>query len=384
MQIFDVAVIGAGPAGAVAATYAARTGCKVCLLERKETVGIPVRCGEGIGHQSLLNHIVAKDEWIKNTTKKSVMVSPSGIRVEIESIEDSYILDRKLMDSDLVKEAISSGASYFSSTPVISIKRIETGYECYTPKETFKSSLVILADGVESKLARSLGWNTTLALEDIETSAFARVISPFVDKQACVFFTGSRVAPGGYAWIFPKGTGEANVGLGISGTNSSAGKAKEYLLRFIDSEFPASKVFDIHCGGIPVARYMRPLVSFGAMLVGDAARQVNCLSGAGLGYSFYAGKLCGTIAGEAVKGGAVDINHLKEYERIWKKGFGKQQDRSYALKKFVAQYADDPFLDKIAASLSKEKPSKMNYLRVFMKTFKGHPILLFKVMKLFR
>ena len=120
------------------------------------------------------------------------------------------------------------------------------------------------------------------------------------------------------------------------------------------------------------------------MLVGDAARQVNSLSGAGLAYSLYAGKLAGKTAADAINGNTVNYKHLKTYEKNWHKKFGKQQLRSYSLKKFVEKYGDDSFLDRIAQSLSKEDPSKLNYLKVFTRTFSGHPLLLIKAIKLFR
>ena len=312
------------------------------------------------------------------------MVSPSGIRIELRGTSEDFILDREKMDSDLVKEAINSGVSYFAETPVTSVKKNGELYECITPKKTFSSRILILADGVESRLARFLGWDTTLALSDVETCAFARVVSPLIEKNACIFFTGTRVAPGGYAWVFPRAVGEANVGLGISGNNSEPGKAKQYLERFIESEFPGARISNLHCGGVPVARYIRPLVKYGAMLVGDAARQVNSLSGAGLAYSLYAGKLAGKTAADAINGNTVNYKHLKTYEKNWHKKFGKQQLRSYSLKKFVEKYGDDSFLDRIAQSLSKEDPSKLNYLKVFTRIFSGHPLLLIKAIKLFR
>jgi digeranylgeranylglycerophospholipid reductase len=384
MSEFDIIIAGAGPAGSMAAISASKAGRKVCLLERKARAGVPVRCGEGIGRRGLLDHIEPKPEWICNTIKKAVMISPSGIRIELKGTSEDFILDREKMDSDLVKEAINSGVSFFSETPVTSVQKKGEIYECVTPHKTFSSRILILADGVESRLARFLGWNTTLALSDVETCAFARVISPLIEKNACIFFTGSKIAPGGYAWVFPRAVGEANVGLGISGNNSEPGKAKLYLERFIESEFPGARLSNLHCGGVPVARYIRPLVKEGAILVGDAARQVNCLSGAGLAYSLFAGKLAGKTAAEAFNGNTVNYKHLRLYEKTWNKKYGKQQQRSYSLKKFVEKYADDQFLDRIAQSLSKDDPAKLNYLKVFTRTFSGHPILLLKAIKLFR
>lgn len=384
MSEFDIIIAGAGPAGAMAAISASRAGRKVCLLERKLEVGVPVRCGEGIGKRGLLDHVEPKPEWIINTIKKAVMVSPSGIRIELAGTSEDFILDREIMDSDLVKEAIKSGTSFFCDTPVISIEKSGQLYQCITPGKTFSAKCLILADGVESRLARFLGWDTSLPLSDVETCAFARVVSPLVEKNTCIFYTGTKVAPGGYAWIFPRAVGEANVGLGISGNHSESGKAKQYLERFIESEFPGARISNLHCGGVPVARYIRPLVKDGVMLVGDAARQVNCLSGAGLAYSLFAGKIAGKIAAEAFKDNIFNCKHLRSYEKNWKNRFGKQQLRSYSLKKFVEKYADDSFLDRIAQSLSKEDPAKMNYLRVFSRTFSGHPLLLLKAIKLFK
>ncbi|HLV32317.1 MAG TPA: NAD(P)/FAD-dependent oxidoreductase [Chitinispirillaceae bacterium] len=382
---FDIIVVGAGPAGSMAALSAARNGRSVCLLERKPQAGTPVRCGEGIGHRSLVENIDVRPEWIKSVIKRSIMVAPNGLKVEIANVDESYILDREKMDNDIVKDAIDAGVTYYTKFATTGLKRVgEKEYEVYGNDVSLKSNCIILADGVESKLARFVGWNTTLQLKDIETCAFARVISPLIDNETCIFYTGSKVAPGGYAWVFPRGKGEANVGLGILGVNSKAGSALESLNRFINSEFPAARITNTHCGGVPVTKWIRPLVRDGVMLAGDAARQVNCLSGAGIAYSLYAGKHCGQIAARAFSNGSIDYSFLNKYQQVWDKRYGKQQIRSYSLKEFVTKNADDDFLNRIAVSLSKEDPQKMNYLRVFVRTFSRHPVLLFKAFKLFR
>ncbi|MDO5576882.1 MAG: NAD(P)/FAD-dependent oxidoreductase [Fibrobacter sp.] len=387
---YDIVVVGAGPAGSMAALSAARAGRRVCLLERKAQAGMPVRCGEGTGHRGIAETIGLRKEWIKSLIKKSVMVSPSGLKIAIENVGDSYILDREKMDSDIVKEAVKAGAVYHTQFPVTSLKRTgDTVYEVYGKDSagndtTIETACVILADGVESRLARFAGWDTSLDLKDVETCAFARVTSPLVENETCVFHIGSQVAPGGYAWIFPRGKGEANVGLGILGSKSKSGSAREYLNSFIDREFPGARVTHVHCGGVPAAKWVRPLVRDGVMLVGDAAHQVNSMSGAGITYSLFAGMQCGIAAADAFTNGVVNYKSLKAYEKVWKKRFGKQQERSYALKEFVTKHADDAFLNKIAVSLSKEDPTKMNYLRVFIRTFSKHPVLLFKAFQLFK
>ena len=216
-----------------------------------------------------------------------------------------------------------------------------------------------------------------MALSDVETCAFARVVSPLIEKNACIFFTGTRVAPGGYAWVFPRAVGEANVGLGISGNNSEPGKAKQYLERFIESEFPGARISNLHCGGVPVARYIRPLVKDGAMLVGDAARQVNSLSGAGLAYSLYAGKLAGKTAADAINGNTVNYKHLKTYEKTGTRNSASNSCVSYSLKKFVEKYGDDSFWTGLHNPCPK-RILKIELSESLYQNFSGHPLLLIK------
>jgi len=383
---YDIIVVGSGPAGASAATAAAAGGRRVLLLERKPVPGVPVRCGEGIGHQGLTLSLEPRPEWIKSTVTRARMISPSGINVEIGDVGKSYIMDRERMDADLVKAAVEAGAEFRASSPVVWAEETPSNqYKVICSNAEFHAHCLILADGVESRLARCFGWDTALRLEDIETAAFARIEAAGLENDCCTFHTGSAVAPGGYLWVFPRGEGAANVGLGVIGSRCRPGLPKELLLDFINRAYPGARVTDLHCGGVPVARWVKPLARGGVMLVGDAARQVNAINGAGIAYSLYAGRLAGSVAAGAFDGGGGGLRRkaLSEYQRRWAKEFGKQQERSFALKEFIMS-ADDAFLNKIADSLSKEPPGAVSYLRVFMRTFSSRPLLLFKAFKLFR
>jgi digeranylgeranylglycerophospholipid reductase len=237
--------------------------------------------------------------------------------------------------------------------------------------------VVILAEGVESRLGRRLGWNTVVPLGDIETCAFAHVAHPSIDQDLCGFFLGGAIAPGGYAWVFPRGGGSANVGLGVLGSQHKPGEAERLLESFIASRFPGATVTDRHCGGVPVGRWHDPLVRGGVMLAGDAARQVNCLHGGGIAYALFAGKAAGTAAAESWTHGSPDRNRLRRYEKTWRTLFGNQQRYSFSLKTLVVNFSDAD-LDRIARTLVSGKQTKITYLRVLMRAFAGHPVLMVK------
>jgi digeranylgeranylglycerophospholipid reductase len=386
---YDIVVVGAGPAGSMAAMAAAEGGRRVCLLERKPKAGTPVRCGEGIGCKGMTLSLPPRPEWIKATATRARMVSPSGISVEIRSMDKAWILDRARMDADLANMAIEKGADFMPSTPITHAEEAEGGlYRCVGEEKghtyEFTAPCLILADGVESRLARDFGWDTALKPGDIETCAFARIKSKEIEPDCCTFYTGSAAAPGGYLWIFPRGDGEANIGLGVNGSRCKPGLPQKLLQDFIKRKFPKAKVTNLHCGGVPVGRWVRPLVKGGVMLVGDAAHQVNAINGAGLAYALYAGRLAGAAAAKSIRpDGTCDRKALTRYQSEWAKNFGKQQDRSFALKEFILS-ADDSFLNGVAEALAKEDPDKISYLRVFTKTFASKPLLLLKAFKLFR
>jgi digeranylgeranylglycerophospholipid reductase len=334
----------------MAALHAARGGCHVSLLERKKTAGSPVRCGEGIGIKGILRNVELDQTWIRNRIKQIRMVSPGGTEVDIVSKDEGLILDREKMDRDLVCRARQAGVEYRNRAAVLKVEETDNNvYVCTTGSgDTYRGRCVILADGVESKLARDLGWKTDLALHDLNTCAFLRVEDCDVAQDTVVFYLGKEVAEGGYAWVFPRGNRSANVGLGILGTASGPGRAREFLERFVERHVPKAVTRDLHCGGVPVGPWVKPLVSGGAMVVGDAARQVNCISGGGLSFALYAGRTAGTVAAKAFAGGRCRRERLREYERAWVKRFGKQQHRSHALKQMAITY-DDRFLDEIAS-----------------------------------
>lgn len=101
------------------------------------------------------------------------------------------------------------------------------------------ADVVVGADGVESYIGRWSGIDTRLRLTEISTCAQFLICNVEVDSDNCKPIFDSTIAPRGYAWIFLKGDGLANVGLGIGGDISGEGhRALDYLRAFVNDRFP--------------------------------------------------------------------------------------------------------------------------------------------------
>ncbi len=155
-----------------------------------------------------------------------------------------------------------------------------------------------------------------------------------LDPNCCYYYLGEDVAPGGYAWIFPKGEGKANVGLGVQ-ADLAALPALEYLHRFIARHpfLEQGSSVTLITGNVPVGVPPADIVSNGVMLIGDAARQADPLTGGGIANAMVAGRLAAEVAAEAVEAGDTSTGFLKEYERRWREARGRKMERNYHLKK---------------------------------------------------
>ncbi|ERP31888.1 NAD(P)/FAD-dependent oxidoreductase [Chitinivibrio alkaliphilus] len=387
---FDCIVVGAGPAGSLAARRAAEGGVRVGLIERLAYPGAPVRCGEGVGIKGMQASIGIRPEWVLTTITSVTFIAPNGREVLLENLgPESYCIDRSRMDRDLMEDARAAGATYINNT---SIDRISVAgdpgrriYTLHSKERSYTASVVVLADGVESRLKRFVGWDTPVAMEDMESCAFARVHHESIRASNLSFYVGEERAPGGYVWVFPRGAGVANVGLGVLGSRSRPGLAQEKLDAFIAQHFPGAEVTHRHCGGVPVGAWTRPLVRDGVLLAGDSAGQVNALNGGGIAYALFAGRAAGDAVAQAFSPQEVSYGALRQYEAAWKKKCGKNQQRSYVLKTALMKKSRrDAFFNDLAASLAEQDPQKLSYLSVFLRVFSKHPSLLLKTFLLFR
>lgn len=362
----DVVVVGAGPAGSIAAKTIAEKGFKVLILEKRQEIGAPKRCAEGINVMGLLNVGVEPDpKWALNEIHGGVLYSPSGKRLQIKYKERmGFVLERKMFEKHLASEAIKAGAKCMVKTRVLGVvkdgKGRVLGVRAEFMGEEFdvKAKIVVAADGVDSIVAKSAGMNTVNKLTDYH-SGFQYEMAGLKNIQSNMIhiFFGDKIAPKGYVWIFPKNQHVANVGVGVQRLKSEGGQtAKDYLDKFIGMHpeiFEDASPTELNAGGIPLSSCAESFVSDGLMVVGDAAQQVNPIHGGGIALAMNAAKIAGGVACKALAEGDYSRERLYEYEKIWRETDGVRMQRLLKLRRFLEKLEDKDF-DKLADILSSE------------------------------
>ena len=178
-----------------------------------------------------------------------------------------------------------------------------------------RARVVIGADGVETMVGRWAGLDTRVPARDMESCAQYVVQGIDFDPDAIYLQFGDGIAPGGYAWLFPKGEGIANVGLGIVALKSDGRNARAYLDAWIARRYPRGARTGYTVGGVIVHTTIRQTYTDGVLVAGDAAHMINPLSGGGIVNAMKAGRLAGRTAAAAICAGDTSAGRLAAYHR---------------------------------------------------------------------
>jgi len=393
---YDVVVVGAGPAGSLAAWSAAERGLDVLLIEKRQEIGSPVRCAEGVGLEGLRRFIQPDPRWICAEITHFSLHSADGTFVRVPAPEKNFVLERKIFDRELAHRAAQAGASVLVKTQATGLLQ-EDGHVVGVQLTSFgrpyevAAKLVIAADGVESQVARWAGLNTVPRRHDYVTCAEFLLSGVDIDQHTCQFHIGHSLAPGGYAWVFPKGDGKANVGLGIGSQYDERRTAKgdepssalTYLEQFVAKRFPTASQLALILGGVPTSGALREMVADGLMVVGDAAHQNEPLSGSGITNGMTAGQIAGEVAAEAIRAGDCSKKMLSRYPERWNAIFAKAHRRAYRIKEAFLR-VPEPSLKEAIALAASLPVDEMSLPQLVLAALKHQPRLLFEVRAFFQ
>ena len=390
---YDAVVVGSGPAGSITARFAAESGAKVLIIERRSEVGVPVLCGEGISKNVDNYKVLEGRRWIANNMDGARIFSPDGTKVtlaaEMAGNETGYVLYRDIFDQELARGAVRAGADLMLNTRAVTlikengkIKGVKAKH--FDEEIDIRADVVVGADGVESKVGRWGGIKTTLKPKDLETCAQYTLTGIDIDRAYCDFYLGKKIAPGGYVWVFPKGNDVANVGIGILASLSTPGLATKLLDKFINShpELKKGEPVRFLAGAVSVSEPYES-VRDNLLLVGDAARQVDPITGGGLMASIEAGKIAGETIGKAVEKQKFDKDLLSIYEKAVEEAFYKKLKRNYMVKEIMLGF-EDKTLNMLADSLKNVKFDEISTFGLVKALMSKHPSLLVKLRPLMK
>jgi digeranylgeranylglycerophospholipid reductase len=326
LETYDIAVIGAGPAGVMAAWKAAESHAKTVLIEREPSPGKKV-CAEGVLAEALIDaELKPSNEFVSNYISGAVLYAPDEQK-KVNVGGEGYILDKPAFLRVLAERAEKAGSEARFETSVENVERKDGLVEIQTKgkeSSSLRARIVVGCDGTGSILARRFfprkNYQAITALQYSMTDCVVE------DESKLEIYVGHEKAPAGYIWVFPKGKGEANVGIGVKGAG-----AKVLLDKFIEKHpraFGSAKIERTLAAPVPVGGEVESYVADNMMLCGDAASQVIPLTGAGIHTGLVAGKIAGEEAAVSALKGDVSAVNLERYRDRFDKLWGQRISNS--------------------------------------------------------
>ena len=400
---YDVVVVGGGPAGCMAAKYAAKAGASTLIIEEDAAIGEPVQCAGLISTRALEeSELRSRNSFINCEIKRAVVHSPS-YELTLESpAQRAFAISRNIFDLELAKAAQKEGVDIILKSKVKTVrKRVGEKKLTITTATTngakeIRAGVVIGADGVKSTVAQLAGLNvvrSSLSCVQIE-GEYEMGEDTFAE-----IFVGKTIAPGFFAWTIPLGTeNRARIGLCIDKRFSSHSNPLLFLKRNL-AEHPVmvkkykGTVFSRTAGKIPIPvnaglrgqrhKTVKMDKETGILLVGDAAAQIKPITGGGVYYGMRCGKIAGEIAAQACLMG--DMKVLEDYERRWQNEIGKEIAFGLKVHRLRCVMSDRDF-DTIVHTLSQseilqriKKAGDMDYPSIVFRELLTNPRLI-KVM----
>ncbi|NWF95027.1 MAG: NAD(P)/FAD-dependent oxidoreductase [Candidatus Thorarchaeota archaeon] len=329
MTDYDVLIVGGGPAGSTAARRTATAGLRVLLLDKAVFPRSKPCAGAIRGRVRDLLDFEIGDTVHRKISGLSV-TSPQGLRIDCvpeDRSKPGYTVMREEFDTLLLKKAEESGAEVRQGTAALDIAETAQEVTVVTEAgETITASFVVGADGINSTVARQLGFysgwpgeSACVAIE-MEVEVGAEKVRSICGEpggyDADLIFLSFGAVPYGYTWCFPKRTA---LSMGICCRQDKARSVRSVYDRWFSKFCEAHEIEPVILSESSARFPLRPsstIVKGRALLVGDAAGFVDAFTGEGIPYAIESGIAAAAALNRA--SGSRNPHILHEYEALCK------------------------------------------------------------------
>ncbi len=362
-MMYDVVVIGAGPAGSTAAKCLAENNIKVLLLDKSEFPR-DKPCGGGLPTR-VLKRFPYIEPLIDSISFGSSTYSSSH-RYKFDLIREKPLLFnviRKEFDYGLVNLALKAGATFLEGKTVVDVSIQQNNASVKLDDgQSIETQMIISCDGTRSIVAEK----TNLS-KQMQTLCIALVQEqPMTPKQLDTYFTKKRLvhlfikAQGiaGYAWVFPK---KQCVNIGIGEFQSALSKSKpnvplkdtyeKFIAVLKEKKLLPEKFIVENLKGATLPIFpLKNTYRDRLVLCGDAAGFINPITGEGIYYAMVSGQIASKVIVDGLKQNDLSKEFLSHYQTLWYNDFGKDLK---LLGRFNYQWGKDS--EKIVRLFTKDK-----------------------------
>ena len=375
----DLAIMGAGPAGSLAAWEAMKnnSNAQISVFEEHFQVGHPPHCS-GLfslgGFQKLgLNLHEVGQKLGYNKIRRVKFIGPNFNFFEIDRGKDSMgVFDRVALDCYLARRAREVGCEYRLGHRIKKIQFNGNIWNLYIShkkeKMIYQSNLLISAEGVHARLTSSIGLPTPNknwlfpalqyeyeGIQDIETD--------------CVeLYFGRKYAPGFFGWFIPVNENSARLGIAVSRIFS--GKTRIFMQKFLKKHplickrLKKSRITNTYGGFVPGAGPVKKTYHTNIMVAGDAAGQSKATTGGGVNIGGYCGRLAGLMASKIISEELTPTKGCREYQRRWQGQFEPELSIMKLFRRMMTPLTDDSWNEIVQIARDTDIEQRMKYTSI--------------------
>ncbi|HEY4506940.1 MAG TPA: NAD(P)/FAD-dependent oxidoreductase [Candidatus Paceibacterota bacterium] len=351
----DVLIVGAGPAGSVAARTAAELGLNVILVEKRKEIGVPVRTTGVTSINTVREFEIPECYYHKicgirfHSPNEEAFFSykeSPGCLIDVTGTYQ-YLARRAENAGSLVMTGAKADITQWMSKGSVVIQHHEQVLQ-------IRPKVIVDATGYSAQISRASGLHKGFARFGV--GAEYDITTPHIKQDEIVLIVGQKYAPSGYAWVGPWGKNRVRVGVGLIHPDTKINPKEK--LNLLMQDLPKMGIDntgyiinEYHFGLIPSQGFADRISGRNILAIGDAAGVASLVAGEGIRTSMESGK----IAAEVISRSINSRGKMSEYENIIRKKHGTGLWLGRIINKRLSS-SDDASLDSAVRILSKTSP----------------------------